>query len=114
MTTNKNTNANRTNAIRRLIVGAILGAAPLLIAVGTATAAHAETTTSNSPDPGFHAPAHHEAFPDGLTLQEASEWVFFALISAVLDQVIDNPTTTDRNDALRKRVRVLLRGLNVL
>ena len=57
---------------------------------------------------------HHEAFPDGLTLQEASEWVFFALISAVLDQVIDNPTTTDRNDALRKRVRVLLRGLNVL
>ncbi|MCB0937866.1 MAG: hypothetical protein KDB55_17940 [Mycobacterium sp.] len=64
MTTNKNTNANRTNAIRRLIAGAILGAAPLLIAVGTATAAHAETTTSNSPDPGFHAPAHHEAFPE--------------------------------------------------
>lgn len=62
MTTNQNTNANRTNAIRRLIAGAILCAAPLMMAIGTATA-HAEATTTNSPDPSFHAPEYHEAFP---------------------------------------------------
>lgn len=57
---------------------------------------------------------YQDDFPDGFTLQEACEWVFFAFISAVLDQVIDNPTASVRNEALRKRVRVLLRGLNVI
>ena len=61
MTTNQNSTTTRRTAIRRLIAGMILGAAPLLIAVDTA-AAHADTTVS-TPDPSFHSPAHHPAFP---------------------------------------------------
>ena len=62
MTTNQNSTTTRRTAIRRLIAGMILGAAPLLIAVDTAAAAHADTTVS-TPDPSFHSPAHHPAFP---------------------------------------------------
>ena len=62
MTTNQHTKTNRRNAVRRLIAGVILGAAPLLIAVGTATAAHADTTVS-TPGPSFHSPGHRPAFP---------------------------------------------------
>ena len=62
MTTNQNSTTTRRTAIRRLIAGMILGAAPLLIAVDTAAAAHADTTVS-TPDPSFHSPAHHPASP---------------------------------------------------
>ncbi len=61
MTKNQNT-TRHANAIRRLTAGVIMGIAPLLITVGTATAAHADTTVS-TPDPSFHSPAHHLAFP---------------------------------------------------
>ena len=63
MTTNQKTKTTRNNAVRRLIAAVLLGAAPLLIAVDTATAAHADTTVS-TPGPSFHAPAHHPAFPN--------------------------------------------------
>ena len=56
MTTNQNSTTTRRTAIRRLIAGMILGAAPLLIAVDTA-AAHADTTVS-TPGPSFHSPAY--------------------------------------------------------
>lgn len=61
MTTNQNI-ALRTNAVRRLAAGLIIGIAPLLITVAAASTAHADTTVS-TPDPSFHAPAHHPAFP---------------------------------------------------
>ena len=55
MTTNQNSTPY-ANAIRRLTTVVIMGIAPLLITVGTATAAHADTTVS-TPDPSFHSPA---------------------------------------------------------
>ena len=61
MTTNQNTTSH-ANAIRRLTTVVIMGIAPLLITVGTATAAHADTTVS-TPDPSFHSPVRHPAFP---------------------------------------------------
>ena len=61
MTTNQTT-TTRSNAIRRLIAGLLLSTAPLLIAIDTATAAHADNTVS-TPDPSFHAPAQHPAAP---------------------------------------------------
>lgn len=59
MTSNQST---RTNAFRRLIAGMILGVAPMLVAIDTAATAYADTTVS-TPDPGFHAPVHHQPFP---------------------------------------------------
>ena len=61
MTTNQNTTSH-ANAIRRLTTVVIMGSAALLITVGTATAAHADTTVS-TPDPSFHSPVRHPAFP---------------------------------------------------
>lgn len=61
MTTSPNITCH-ANAIRRLTAGVILAVAPLLITVATANTAHADTTVS-TPDPSFHAPAHHPAFP---------------------------------------------------
>lgn len=67
MTTNRNTKINRTNRIRCLIAAAILSAAPLTIAIDTATPAHADTTVS-TPNPSFHSPAQHPAFPHQSTV----------------------------------------------
>jgi hypothetical protein len=47
---------------RRIAAGAALFAAPALIALGTATAGHAETTTIGN-GPSVSAPAFHKAFP---------------------------------------------------
>ena len=47
---------------RRIAATAALLVAPALIALGTATASHAETTTTNHSNM-VHAPTQHEAFP---------------------------------------------------
>lgn len=48
--------------IRRIVAGTALLAAPALIAIGTATASHADTGITNN-GPSVSAPAHHDAFP---------------------------------------------------
>jgi hypothetical protein len=67
-----NTTANTTTIesrsarlIRRCAAGAMLGAAPALIALGTATAGHADTVAHN-PGPSVSAPSH-PAFPGQTT-----------------------------------------------
>ena len=57
------TQTSSTTWVRRVMAGAVLAAAPALIALGPATAAHADTTVT-SPGPSVHAPAHHPAFPN--------------------------------------------------
>ena len=47
---------------------------------------------------------------EGMELAEAARWVFSALVSELLQDVVGRGTT-DRQAALRARVRVLLRGL---
>jgi hypothetical protein len=61
MTTTQNTAAARTTLIRRIAAGAVLAAAPALLALGTATASQADTAVPN-PGPSVSAPAH-PAFP---------------------------------------------------
>ena len=56
MNTTQNTTA-RTTLIRRIAAGAVLAAAPALIALGTATAGHADTAAHN-PGPSVSAPSH--------------------------------------------------------
>ena len=60
--TNNQTNNNLAKGIRRLIAALILSAAPLLIAIDSATVAHADSTVS-TPDPSFNAPTPHPTFP---------------------------------------------------
>lgn len=60
MTTTRNTTATW---IRRLMAGAVLAAAPALIALGPSNIAHADVT-STSPGPSMHAPTPHPAFPN--------------------------------------------------
>jgi len=54
-----------TRLIRRLAAGAVLAAAPALIALGTATTGHADTAVHN-PGPSVSAPSH-PAFPNQST-----------------------------------------------
>jgi hypothetical protein len=58
MNTTSNTNTVRTNLIRRIAAGAVLAAAPALIALGTATASHADSVVPN-PGPRIHAGQQH-------------------------------------------------------
>lgn len=60
MTTTRNTIS--PTWIRRLTAGAVLAAAPALIALGPSTVAHADVA-STDPGPSMHAPLHHPAFP---------------------------------------------------
>lgn len=62
MTTTQNTQAPKTNWIRRLAAGAVLAAAPAMIAMGTATHSHADAMIDN-PGPTMSSPAPHPAFP---------------------------------------------------
>lgn len=48
---------------RRVATTAGLLAAPALIALGTATMSHADTSITNN-GPSISRPAHHEAFPN--------------------------------------------------
>lgn len=63
MTTTQNTAAPKTTWIRRLAAGAALLAAPAIIAMGTATAGHADAMIDN-PGPAMSAPAQHQTFPN--------------------------------------------------
>ncbi len=47
---------------RRIAAGAALAVAPALIALGAATAGHADATATNN-GPSISAPTHHTAFP---------------------------------------------------
>jgi hypothetical protein len=59
---NTTTTSARSTLIRRLAAGAVLAAAPALIALGTATASHADTGTAGANTPSVSAPSH-PAFP---------------------------------------------------
>ncbi len=60
--------ANTTTWIRRISAGAVLAAAPALIALGTATASHAE---SSSVSPSFSPTPHPVQYPYG---QAGQSW----------------------------------------
>ena len=51
------------NVSRRIAAGFALVAAPALIALGAATASHADTAVANN-GPSLSAPAQHSAFPN--------------------------------------------------
>lgn len=63
MTTTQNTSVTKTTWIRRLAAGAVLAAAPAIIAMGTATVGHADAEIDN-PGPAMSAPAQHQTFPN--------------------------------------------------
>mgnify|MGYP001156556878 FL=1 len=62
MTTTQSTQAPKTDWIRRLAAGAVLAAAPAMIAMGAATCGHADAMIDN-PGPTMSSPAPHQGFP---------------------------------------------------
>jgi hypothetical protein len=56
--------ANTTTWIRRVTAGAFLVAAPALIALGTASASHADAGTSETRHSAFYAPAQKGSLHD--------------------------------------------------
>ncbi|HTM86425.1 MAG TPA: hypothetical protein VL179_16270 [Mycobacterium sp.] len=48
--------------LRQIAAGCVLAVAPALIALGAASAAHAEPSNINHGS-AVHSPTHHEAFP---------------------------------------------------
>ncbi len=48
---------------KRIGAGTVLAAAPVLIALGTAAAGHAESTVNTNPGPTISRPTPHQLFP---------------------------------------------------
>lgn len=64
MSNTQNTAKITTSWTRRLAAAAVLAAAPALIALGTATASHADATSNlDNLGSSMHVPVHHPAFP---------------------------------------------------